>query len=140
MLQFIHVQFAATWCSMSRQAATLFVRFAFGRTTTSSSVFRLWLVARTASAFTSRSGSLFAVERASFGSQETSDHRHSPSAAIRSGVLSIPLTTYTCAGNRKPTMNDGVHPVSMRVYTTGEMIIGCLRRTPPNHALHLTPA
>jgi hypothetical protein len=138
MQHLIHVQSAAIWYSTSHRAAMPSAPFAFGRMTTSCWDFRSWQAARTASVFTRRSGSSYATAHLSIGSRVTFDDQQTLTGVTHSGDPSTQLVTRTCFGIQKLTVSFGVHPALMRVYITGEMIIGCHNRKWANHALQRT--
>ena len=64
--------------------------------------------------------------RVSFGSQVTYGDQQTPTDATRSGDHSTPFETHIYIETRRQTESVGVHLAQMRVYTTGEMTIGCL--------------
>lgn len=135
MRPFIHARSAATLCSTSLRAVTPFVRFAFGKMTRFSLAIRSWPEARTVSVCLRRKSSSCEKEHRSIGSPVPFDGRRIQTAGTRSGGLSIRTKTHTCIGTWRQTTSVGGHPAWRRVYTIGEMIIGCYRRRRVSSAL-----
>lgn len=129
MQRFIHAQSVATWCSTSRRAVMPFAPFAFGRMTRFSSGIHSWRAVRIVSVFTRHSSSSCVTAHRSIDSRVRSAHQQILTEETRSGGLSTQSVNRICGGIQRQTTSVGVHPVLMRAYTTGEMIIGCYRRT-----------
>jgi hypothetical protein len=81
------------------------------------------------SVFMKHSSSSYATAHLSTGSRATSDDQETLTDVIGSGDPSTRLVTRSCVGIRRLTASVGVHPAQMRVYITGEMIIGYHDRT-----------